>query len=158
MLKDSTGSGLPEEPHSSGTSHLLDALVGTWTMEIAHPLATGGTIHGRATFEWLGNRGFLIHRWQVEHPDFPAGIAIIGPDESGEAFEMRYFDSRGVHRVYTMSLRDGVWTISRTSPGFWQRFTGVFSPDGQTITGRWAKSPDGVAWEPDFDVTYRTVV
>lgn len=124
-------------------------------MEIVHPLAPSGIIRGRATFEWLGNRSFLIHRWEVEHPDFPDGIAVIGRDDSGEAWVMHYFDSRGVHRVYATSFRDDQWAIWRVSPGFSQRFTGVLSADGQTISGRWEKSEDGVAWEHDFDTMYR---
>jgi hypothetical protein len=40
---------------------------------------------------------------------------------------------------------------------FWQRFTGEFSADGRTITGRWETSQDGSTWEQDFDLTYRKV-
>ena len=38
---------------------------------------------------------------------------------------------------------------------FWQRFTGEFSADGRTISGRWETSSDGSTWEHDFDPTYR---
>ncbi len=75
-------------------------------MEIVHPLAPSGIIRERATFEWLGNRSFLIHRWEVEHPDFPDGISVIGRDDSGKAWFMHHFDSRGVHRACATSFRD----------------------------------------------------
>ena len=45
----------------------------------------------------------------------------------------------------------------REAPGFFQRFTGTFSDDNNTITGRWEGSRDGSNWEPDFDMTYTKV-
>jgi hypothetical protein len=46
----------------------------------------------------------------------------------------------------------------RDSPDpFPQRFTGTFSDDGRTITGRWEKAEDGSNWDVDFDGTYRRV-
>jgi hypothetical protein len=36
-----------------------------------------------------------------------------------------------------------------------QRFSATISDDGNTISGRWEKSPDGRTWETDFDLTYR---
>lgn len=45
----------------------------------------------------------------------------------------------------------------RAAPGFHQRFTGTFSEDGRTVTGRWEGSRDGTTWTPDFDLTYRKV-
>ena len=68
-----------------------------------------------------------------------------------------YADARGVFRVYQMSLSERVWKMWRHAPGFFQRFTGTFSDDGKTITGRWKKSSDGSNWEPDFDLTYTKV-
>jgi hypothetical protein len=97
---------------------------------------------------------FLIERWDVAHPDFPDGIAIIGSDALAEALRQHYFDSRGVIRVYEVSLRDNVWRLWRDSPDFSQRFSGTFSDDGRRITGRWEKSSDGSNWEHDFDLTY----
>ena len=56
-----------------------------------------------------------------------------------------------------MGLRDGEWTLRRDGEPFAQRFTGTFSEDGDTITGRWELAQDGGVWEPDFDVTYARV-
>jgi hypothetical protein len=63
-------------------------------------------------------------------------------------------DSRGISRIYQMSLSEGVWKLWRDQPGFSQRFTGTFSDDGRTISGRMEKSSDGLQWELDFDLTY----
>jgi hypothetical protein len=135
----------------------LDSLVGEWSIGVPvapdQPVAEGG----RATFEWLSEGSFLIQRWEVEYEEAPDGIAIIGPDESGTKLCQNYFATRGVSRVYEMSLSGGVWKLWRDSPGFSQRFTGTFSDDGQTSRGTWEKSTDGSTWEHDFDIVYTKV-
>jgi hypothetical protein len=68
---------------------------------------------------------------------------------------MQYFDRRGVHRVYSVSLDEGQWRFWRDDPGFRQRFTGVFSADGDTITGQGEMCRDGATWEPDLALNYR---
>lgn len=132
----------------------LDALVGEWSMEAVFPFDPPVTGRGRVSFEWLSEDSFLVQRWEVEHRDASDGIAIIGPEGSDGGYRQHYFDTRGVSRVYEMSLRDGVWKLWRDSPGFSQRFTGTFGDDGSTITGFWEKSGDGEAWEHDFDLAY----
>lgn len=72
---------------------------------------------------------------------------ITGRDESHDSYCMLHYDSRGVSRIYQLSLNGGVWQIWREAPGFSQRFTG-------TISGYWEKSHDGATWEHDFDLTY----
>jgi hypothetical protein len=106
---------------------------------------------------------FLMERSEV--PDVPKPLTASrssGVDRDDEACTQHYFDSRGVTRVYAMTFRDGVWTLLRDAPDFtpldfWQRFTGEFSADGRTISGRWETSQDGSTWEHDFDLTYRKV-
>lgn len=63
--------------------------------------------------------------------------------------------SRKVSRVYEMSLSEGVWKMWRESPGFWQRYEGRVSADGNTITGYREKSSDGEAWEHDLILRMR---
>ena len=94
---------------------------------------------------------------QVWRPATPSAVEIIGCDETAESFTLLYFDSRGVSRVCEMMLKDGLWKIWRTSPGFSQRFTGTFSPDGNTITSSWERLTEGVNWEHDFDLTYTKI-
>jgi hypothetical protein len=137
----------------------LDAFIGEWSMEAKFPGAPPADTRGRVVFEWMPGRQFLAERWEVAHPDAPDGIAIIGVDHDGKGYLQHYFDSRGVARVYEMSLGDGVWKLWRTSPDFTplefsQRFTGTFRDDGKTIDGRWEISHDGSTWELDFELTY----
>ena len=140
---------------SSGTSALeqLEILVGSWTMEVG--LAGQPPWPGEAsvTFEWLRDRAFLIGRWVV-HAAFD-GIAVIGLSDQPGSFHRHYFDGRGEHRIYEMTVRDGVWTQQRDAPDpFPQRFTAAIEEGESVITGRWEKRPGG-SWEPDIDVTYR---
>jgi hypothetical protein len=53
-----------------------------------------------------------------------------------------------------MSFDHGAWKMWRDAPGFSQRFSATFSPDGNRIGGAWEKSSDGQHWEHDFDLTY----
>src|SRR5260370_905827 len=90
--------------------------------------------------------------WMRNNPTHPAvldtvGIIAAGPD--GASHPRHYFDARGVVRVYTMSFRDGIWTLVRDVPDFTplefaQRFTGRFADDGSAIDGAWETASDGV--------------
>ena len=113
--------------------------------------------HAETSFEWLEGAQFLIQRWRVDHPAAPDGIAIIGAGETDESYRQHYFDSRGVARVYEMTLADGVWKLWRVAPDFSQRFTGIFNPAADMISGTWEGSRDGSTWEHDFDLTYTRV-
>ena len=136
----------------------LERFIGEWTMQVTFPGAPP-IAGGRVVFEWMAGEQFLIERWEVPVPEAPDGLAIIGFDEGRGTFLQHYFDSRGIARVYAMSLEDGVWTLWRETPDFSpldfaQRYTGRFSDDGTTIAGRWEIAHDGSPWEHDFDLTY----
>ena len=131
---------------------LLEALVGTWTTEGTHPLLAG-VIRGQATFEWLDGRQFMVCRSHYDHPDIPDALAVTGVID--DRLSMHYFDSRGVFRVYEVDLSPGTWRFWRDGPDFAQRFTGTFSDDGLTITGRGQLSTDGTSWDEDLSLTYR---
>ena len=147
-------------------SELPGRLVGTWTTEATHPAMPGVVVHGTAHIEWLEGERFLIVRARTDHPDFPDSLSVIGrmehdrvgadgavPDES--ELRMHYFDSRGVFRDYAASVDDTAWRWWRDAPGFSQRFTGLISADGDTITGRSQLCRDDAHWADDLQITYR---
>jgi hypothetical protein len=142
----------------------LDALAGEWTIEARFSFAPDPT-GGRVTFEWALGRQFLVERSEADHPDAPDSLAIISVDETGDGdrYVQHYFDSRGVVRLYRMTLRDGLWTLVRDTPdfsplSFAQRYTGKVAPDGRSVTGRWEIShDDGATWEVDFELDYAKV-
>jgi hypothetical protein len=138
------------------TLESLDAFVGEWSMATSLAPTPADAPPARTTFEWLPGGRFLIQRWQVDHPDAPDGIAVIGFDADTATLLQHYFDSRGVARVYEMTFADKVWTLQRfaSAPDFSQRFTATFADDGNTIADRWESSSDNSNWNPDFALTY----
>ena len=134
----------------------LEVFVGGWIVETEF----GGPA-GRSTFAWDLGGQFLVQRTEVPVPEAPDGLMIVGADPETGAYTQHYYDSRGVVRLYAMSLDDGVWTLTREAPDFTpldfrQRFTGTFGADGNTISGAWESAPaDGGPWKHDFGLTYR---
>ena len=90
-------------------------------------------------------------------PCSPTASRSSARTRGAERCSQHYYDSRGVARVYGMSLSDRVWKIWRSDPDFSQRFTGQVSEDGATILATWEKSEDGENWQHDFDLTYTKV-
>ena len=145
----------------------LDVFVGEWVVEARFPGdqptppdAAGDGLVARSRFEWALDRQFLIQRTEVPVPEAPDGLMIVSADPETGAYTQHYYDSRGVVRLYAMSLADGVWTLTRESPDFTpldfrQRFTGTFSADQNTISGAWETGRDNGGWEHDFALTYR---
>ena len=135
----------------------LEPFIGEWNIEITNmsfDSDPSAVVRGHSSFGWLEGGAFLIQHSEIAHPDFPRSTAVVGPDEGAETYRMLYYDSRGVSRIYRMSLSGGIWTLWREFAGFSQRYNGVFSENGRIITAYWEKSGDGSNWERDFDLTY----
>jgi hypothetical protein len=140
----------------------LDVLVGGWTVRPEAPPEWGVTdpdaMIGSVTFEWALGGAYLVGHSHAPDP-VPDSMTVIAPD--GDGYRQHYYDSRGVTRLYRMTLADGVWTLRRTEADFSplefaQRFVGEFGADATTIDGRWEQSHDGgTTWELDFAITYR---
>jgi hypothetical protein len=131
----------------------LEPLVGEWTVEAS--IAPG--VPARTTFAWMLGGRYLLQRAEVELPEAPDLHAVVVPHADGETYTQHYFDSRGVVRLYAMTLRDGEWTLVREradfSPlDFAQRFTGRI--EGDVIDGRWEMARDGGDWALDFELRY----
>ena len=110
----------------------LDVFAGEWVVVARFPGVDAPA--ARSTFEWALDRRFLIQRIQVPVPEAPDALTIVSTDPETGAYTQHYYDSRGVVRLYAMTLADGVWTLTRESPDFTpldfrQRFTGTFSAD-----------------------------
>ena len=144
---------------AGGSLDALEPLVGEWSLVAEFPGLPPMSDGAWVAFEWLPGRTFLIERWEIPVPEAPDGIAIIGADPRSDGnYLQHYFDSRGVARVYKMSLEGGIWRLWRDAPDFSpldfsQRYTGTFSDDGTSIAGAWEIN-HGEAWEHDFALTY----
>jgi hypothetical protein len=134
---------------------LFNTLVGRWEIEATHPMFPSTVVHGTAEFEWLEGERFLLQRSRTDHPDFPDSLIVFGAADDDDGLSMNYFDSRGVHRIYNVSLSDGVWRMWRRSPGFSQKFNGKLSADSKTIEGLWKVSRDDSTWDDDLAITFR---
>jgi hypothetical protein len=139
----------------------LDVFVGEWRLGLGHSVPTPADGGARSVFEWALDGQFLVQRTEIPDPNAPNGLCIVAYDPGKDAYTQHYFDSRGVVRLYAMTLRDGIWTLARESADFTpldfsQRFIGRFSADGNTILGTW-ETGDGSNWTKDFDLTYARV-
>jgi hypothetical protein len=145
------------ESTNTAARERLEALVGEWVIQAGPPEGPPWPGGGKVTFEWLEGAPLLIERVHVDVPEAPDGVAVIGCDGMNGTYYQLYTDERDVQRVYEMSLEDGVWKLWRHGEPFSQRFTGTFSEDGRTISGRWEIAEDGRTWRTDFDMTFTRV-
>ena len=163
MMTDDSAYAQAKSPPSQPNPALkpLEGLVGDWEMEISNasflPRPSDIVKGGLVSFEWVQDGAFLAIRMGDKPPGPPQALWLISRDDSTPNYTVLYYDARSVSRVYEMSFSEWVWKMWREAPGFWQRYEGRVSQDGQTITARWEKSSDGSLWEHDFDVTYTKI-
>jgi hypothetical protein len=153
---------MTDQPTGETMLQALDRFVGEWTMTAGPPDGPPWPGAARVRFEWIEGGAFLAERWSLDASGLPegtptSGTSIYGCDAAHGTYFQLYSDDRGVCRVYAMSLDDRQWTLWREGPPFAQRFTGTFSEDGRTITGRWEIAEEGEDWRIDFDLTYTKV-
>lgn len=148
-----------KSPTRNEMMNQLDFFVGTWTVEVTHPHLRPIPIMGRSTFEWLDD-SYLVQRMHIDKPEFPSSMIVYDWDPEIGRYLQHYFDSRGVTRLYQMSLQDHVWKLWRDSADFSpldfsQRFMGTIDKARTAIESSWEQSTDSVNWIHDFNVLYR---
>jgi hypothetical protein len=132
----------------------LAPLLGEWRTTGTHPLLPGTTFHGRTSFAWHEGGAFVLMRSEIDEPEVPDGMALIGSDDAAGTFTMIYFDERGVSRRYTVEMGDGEVSWHRDEAGFAQRMVLTVAGDGHRLEGRGTMSREGGAWEDDLQLTY----
>ena len=108
----------------------FEALVGEWRTTGTHPYLPGTVFHGHTSFAWHEGGAFLIMRTQIDEPEIPDGVAIIGGDDVAETYFMLYADERGVCRKYDVTMSGNSLTWRRDEPSFAQRNTITIHDDG----------------------------
>ncbi|MDB5709566.1 MAG: uncharacterized protein JWL96_1636 [Sphingomonas bacterium] len=131
----------------------LAFLIGDWQTTGTHPLVPGKTLCGRTSFAWHEGGAFLIMRSEVDEPQFPSGVAIIGSDDGAGTFAMTYFDERGVSRLYRIEVGARSVTWQRDDPALAQSMT-IAAGDGDTLVGTGRMSQDGGAWGDDLSQAF----
>jgi hypothetical protein len=141
----------------------FEPLIGAWHGEGELQIDPPMKLTVEAKIERLGE--FIVFSTVGEPAAVPDTISIIGGAPDGEPQPMHYFDSRGVERLFLMSLDGSALKIWRApgedwngphGPGFNQRFIGELSADGNAIQGRWERGMGdaGDQWEIDFPIEY----
>ena len=131
-MTDSTNlsEGQAAQPHPDLMS--LDRLVGTW--------AVSGEAEGTVVYEWTEGGFFLL-----QHVDLGGnkGLEVIGhehrygEDPSADIRSRFYGFSEGETLDYTYEIKDDtltIWMGERNSPAYYE---GMFSEDGNELTGAW---------------------
>lgn len=120
-----------DDPHLRA----LGRLVGTWEVS--------GGAEGAVTYDWMEGGRFLVQRVDLEHDaKTTKGVEIIGRlrplgGDPSEEIVSRFYESTGSTLDYVYELsRDTltIWSGERGSPAY---YSGIFSDDGETLTGCW---------------------
>jgi hypothetical protein len=141
----------------------FEPLIGEWRVEGEIPIEPPMKVTGEAKLERLGR--LLVFSSVAVPAEVPDSISIIGGAPDGEPQPMRYFDSRGVNRLFMTTVEGSTWKMWRAfgedwngpnGPGFNQRFIGEISADGKRIEARWERGMGdaGDEWEIDFPISY----
>lgn len=135
----------------------LAPLVGVWRTTGTHPIFPGVTFHGRTSFEWHEGGAFLLMRSEIDEPEVPSGVAIIGSDDAAGTFTMVYFEERDVSRRYIVETADGEVSWRRDEAGFAQRMVLTIEPDGARLDARGTMARDDGPWEDDLQLSYERI-
>jgi hypothetical protein len=130
----------------------FEPLVGEWQTIGSHPYLGDQELHGRAVVEWIEGGAFLRIRSEVDHPEIPDGIEIIGSDDKAGTYYMLHFDERGISRKYDVSITDSQLKWWRDDAEFSQRFTMDIRPGKLVSSGEMSRA--GGEWEQDLSLTY----
>jgi len=144
--------------NSADALRRLERFVGAWDLTVDLP----GAPVGRTTFEWALGERYLVQRTEIPHSQAPDSLIVVAFDDAAGRYVQHYFDSRGVVRIYKMTLTDREWTLLRDEPDFspldfHQRFVSTFSDDGDRIDGQWQTGDGDGGWKKDFDLSYARV-
>ena len=123
----------------------LASLLGKWGFEGHIKHKPGIKIKGRETYEPLDGGHFILLRWDVViiwekgKKEVNSGLMVIGYDSEMKTFTGSWFDNSGANNKYEIGIENNVLIIATKG----HRFTGTFSKDKKTITGKWEHSGGG---------------
>src|SRR3712207_8813735 len=91
----------PEAQRPNPALEPLTPLLGDWRTTGTHPLVPGTTFHGRTSFARLEGGAFVVMRSEIDEPEVPSGVAVIGSDDAAGTLTILYDCERGTSRRYT---------------------------------------------------------
>jgi len=145
----------PEAQQPNRALVRLTPLVGQWRTTGTHPFFPGLVFHGRTSFEWHENGAFMLMRSEIDEPEIPSAVAVIGSDDAAGTFTMIYFDERGISRRYAVEVIDSEVRWHRDEAGFAQRMVITIAADGSLLNAQGTMAHDGGAWEDDLQLAYQ---
>ena len=93
-------------------------------------------------------------RSEIDDPQFPDGVAIIGSDDVAGRFAMTWFDERGISRLYQVTVGDRTVTWRRDDPLFSQSMTITAEDGGDRLVSKGRMSEKGGAWVDDLSQVF----
>jgi hypothetical protein len=113
----------------------LDRLVGMWRIS--------GGVEGTVTYEWMEGGFFLIQHVDLgEDGRTNRGIEIIGHEQrfgqkASDEIKSRFYGNSGITFDYVYELDGDILTIWGGEKGSPAYYRGIFSEDGNILTGSW---------------------
>ncbi len=96
-------------------------------------------------------------RSEIDEPEIPSGVAVIGSDDAAGTLTMLYFDERDVSRRYIVEVGDAEVSWHRDEAEFAQRMVVSIASDGSRLDAKGTMSHDGGPWEDDLQLTYERI-
>ena len=133
-----------EMPNPAPDMQALDRLLGTWKVS--------GGAEGTVTYEWMEGRFFLLQHIDLEqYGQKTTGLEVIGHlqpfgEEPSPDIKSRYYDNMGNTLDYVYELQGDTLTIWGGEKGSPVHYQGMFSADGDTMSGGWTY-PDGGGYQ-----------
>ena len=137
----------------------LAPFVGRWKVTLrwgpeTYKLARGPReFETSAKFHWISGGQFLLGSLRI---GFPTRWIFAGNDATHE-FTVVASDSRGVARVYAMSLKSRRWKMSGAAAAFQQRAEGQFNGSKKMVVRFDRSMDDGRTWIRDADAVFTRV-
>jgi hypothetical protein len=116
----------------------------------------GGSGTNAITRELEG--AIVVERFEALAPDRWSGMSVSAFDPATERWRQTWVDSNGSYWHFIGTLVDGDLAFATPEPvdadaAFKRMVFSAVTPDG--FDWRWERSPDGVAWEVRWAITYR---
>jgi hypothetical protein len=144
----------PIEPQADVEA--LQPFVGKWHTEgerLVGSFGPAARLRAVEVFEWLEGGFFLVHRFNGQFDESPAGcIEIIGRC-GGEDLTVKTFYSDGTVQDWALTEQNNRWTLQ----GKWRDRQGkmldvrnhmTFEDLGNTLVSEWSYSPETNLWQP----------
>ena len=136
IMVESDNQASYEDPKPNPDLKALDRLIGRWKIS--------GDAQGEVSYQWMEGGFFMLQHFDIQHGKRRnKGIEVIGhlkgfAEEPGKEIRTRVYNFLdGLTLDYVYEVEGDSLTIWGGEKGSSAYYKGRFSPDGNTLTGRW---------------------